>query len=49
MGHNRLAGLDKLAAMPDYKVDYSDIPKTTDEAWKVADIENNNYQTIVES
>jgi uncharacterized protein (DUF4415 family) len=32
------AELDALAALPDENIDYSDIPQTTDEAWKVAKI-----------
>lgn len=32
------AELDALAAMPDENIDYSDIPKTEDEAWKVAEV-----------
>lgn len=32
------AELDALAAMPDESIDYSDIPQTTDEAWKVAEV-----------
>lgn len=31
------AELDALAAMPDEEIDYSDIPKTTDDDWKVAE------------
>ena len=32
------AELDALATMPDEKIDYSDIPKTADEDWKVAEV-----------
>lgn len=32
------AELDALAAMPDEKINYDDIPQTTNEAWRVAEV-----------